>query len=150
MPVPEPSIEVTATPAKADVAAVLDGLLAYNEPFLGPRDFCELGVFARTGGRLVGGLLGETGRGFLYVDLFWVAPETRHAGLGSRLLQAAEAEARRRGCHSAWLDTYDFQARPFYEKHGYVLFGTLNGFAGGHARYYLVKRFTLDAAETGP
>ena len=138
------SIEVTDRPAAADVGLLRSGLIADNEPFLGPADFRNLAVLARSAGVLDGGLIGETARGFLFVDLFWVAPGRRGAGLGARLLAAAEAEALRRGCHAAWLDTYDFQARPFYERHGYRLFGELPGFRDGHRRYYMVKDLTGD------
>ena len=138
------SIEVTDRPAAADVGLLRSGLIADNEPFLGPADFRNLAVLARSAGVLDGGLIGETARGFLFVDLFWVAPGRRGAGLGARLLAAAEAEARHRGCHAAWLDTYDFQARPFYERHGYRLFGELPGFRHGHRRYYMVKDLTGD------
>jgi ribosomal protein S18 acetylase RimI-like enzyme len=88
----------------------------------------------------VGGLTGATARGFLEIELLWVAEHRRGSGLGSRLLRAAEREARQRGCHSAHLDTTDFQARPFYERHGYTRFGELTGLAGGHRTFYLVKR----------
>lgn len=135
-----PSLEVVEMPAPADVAAVRAGLHAFNAPHLGPADHRPLAVLARDGGRLLGGLIGETGRGFLCIDLLWVAPKAQRAGLGSRLLRAAETEAGRRGCRGAWLSTYDFQARPFYERHGYVLFGRLDGFAGNHASFFLAKR----------
>lgn len=138
--VTEVTLEVTDAPAEAEVGALLEGLIAFNQPYLGAADFQRLAILARAAGVLVGGLVGETGRGFLYVDLFWIAGPQRGRGLGSRLLLAAEAEARRRGCHSVWLDTYDFQARAFYERHGYGLFGELDGFPGGHRRFYLVKR----------
>ncbi|HEX6016054.1 MAG TPA: GNAT family N-acetyltransferase [Geminicoccaceae bacterium] len=139
------TIEVTEEPAQPDVEALLSGLIAFNEPFLGLRDFRRLGVLARRpGGDLAGGLIAETGRGFLFVDLLWVDPDARSAGLGSRLMAAAEAEARRRGCAMAWLDTYDFQARPFYERHGYRVFGELDGFPNGHRRFYMAKRLASD------
>jgi hypothetical protein len=51
-----------------------------------------------------------------------------------------EVEARRRGCHSAYLDTFDYQARPFYEKLGYVVFGTLEDYPKGHQRFYMMKK----------
>ena len=139
------TIEVTEEPAQPDVEALLRGLIAFNEPFLGRSDFRRLGVLARRpGGDLAGGLIAETGRGFLFVDLLWVDPDARSAGLGSRLMAAAEAEARRRGCAMAWLDTYDFQARPFYERHGYRVFGELDGFPNGHRRFYMAKRLAPD------
>jgi hypothetical protein len=51
-----------------------------------------------------------------------------------------EVEAILRGCHSAFLDTFSYQARPFYEKLGYEVFGTLNDYPRGHQRFYMQKR----------
>ena len=134
-------LEIVDQPDPAANKAVLDGLLAHNRPHLGPPDHRFLGVYARAGGgELLGGLVGETGRGFLTVDLFWVDERERGKGLGSRLLAAAEVEAAARGCLAAWLDTYSFQARPFYERHGYTLFAELGGFPNGHRRLFMAKR----------
>lgn len=135
-------LEVTDAPDTADVEALLGALIAFNEPYLGQRNVRPLAVIVRGKGRLIGGLSGTTVRGFLAVDLFWVAADQRGQGLGSRVLQAAEAEARRRCCHSAYLDTFDFQARGFYERRGYRVFGDLTGFPGGHSRLYMVKQLT--------
>ena len=79
--------------------------------------------------------------------MFWLAPGYRRRGLGSRLLRAAEEEARRRGCRMAWLDTYDFQARPFYERHGYAVFGELDGLPNGHRRWFMRKRLDGSAGD---
>jgi len=126
--------------AAADAAFLRRGLLEHNQPFLGESDHRQLVVMARVDGEPVGGLLAETGRGVLLVDMLWLAPGHRRQGLGSRLLLAAEAEARRRGCGMAWLDTYDFQARAFYERHGYEVFGELDGLANGRRRHFMKKR----------
>jgi GNAT superfamily N-acetyltransferase len=122
-----------------DLAHIRQGLLAHNAPFLGPGDHRPLAVIARDADTLRGGLLGQTARGWLNIDLLWVAPAERGSGLGSRLLNEAETEARARGCGGAWVDTYDFQARPFYEKQGYHLFAELDGFTNGHRRFFLRK-----------
>ena len=53
-----------------------------------------------------------------------------------------QAEAQARGCFGAWVDTFSFQARPFYEKQGYTVFGTIADQPPGHARHFLFKRFT--------
>jgi len=133
------SFETTDEPPREACDVLLQGLLTMNEPMLGPRDARPLGVFARANGALYGGLVGESARGMLYVDLLWVRPERRGEGLGSRLLGLAEAEGKARGCRGVWLDTYDYQARPFYERHGYTVFGELGGFANGHVRFFMSK-----------
>ncbi|MEA3146360.1 MAG: hypothetical protein QOI53_1859, partial [Verrucomicrobiota bacterium] len=35
---------------------------------------------------------------------------------------------------------FDFQARGFYEKNGFHVFGTIENYPIGHERYYLIKR----------
>ena len=101
-----------------------------------------------------GGLHGQTGLGWLYIDVLWVAEENRAKGFGTQLMQAAEKEAVRRGCHSAYLYTYSFQhannyQQPeFYEKLGYEVFGQLDDFPDGHVKYFMQK--SLGAEKSGP
>jgi hypothetical protein len=53
--------------------------------------------------------------------------------------RAAEALARERGSAGVKLDTYEFQAKPFYERHGYAVFGVLEGYPAGTRTYYMHK-----------
>lgn len=76
----------------------------------------------------------------MYVDILWVDEAYRRQGLGSCLLLEAERQAKDMGCYLAHLDTFDFQAKAFYEKHNYTVFGTLTDCPEGHSRYYLQKR----------
>lgn len=92
-------------------------------------------------GILHGGLLGYTQWGWLHVQVLWVANDQRKQGYGSRLLTAAEAEAARRGCRQGRLATYSFQARGFYERHGYQVWGTLDDYPPGYTAYALRKSF---------
>jgi GNAT superfamily N-acetyltransferase len=92
-------------------------------------------------GKLVGGLVGVTHWGWLYVRWLWVAEVYRGAGEGTKLLAAAESEARLRGCRGAYIDTFDPRARQLYERNGYVFFGELPHFPVGHSRYFLRKVF---------
>jgi ribosomal protein S18 acetylase RimI-like enzyme len=85
-------------------------------------------------------LWGATAWQWLFIRLLWLPETLRGTGLGRDLMQRAEAEASARGCGNVWLDTYSFQARGFYEKLGYTVFGTLEGYPPGHRRYFLQKR----------
>lgn len=88
-------------------------------------------------GRPLGGLIGSTNLGWLHVQLLAVAPEARRQGVGRRLLEAAEGIARDRGCHGAWLDTYDHQGPDYYPRLGWDMFGELPDFPkGGVRRFY--------------
>jgi len=75
----------------------------------------------------------------LYIDVLWVQKEYRNQGLGSKLLHAIEQSAREQNCHLIHLDTFDFQAKEFYLKHGYEIHGVLENCPMDHNRYYLKK-----------
>ncbi|MFL5481735.1 MAG: GNAT family N-acetyltransferase [Gemmatimonadaceae bacterium] len=122
-----------------DEAAVVRGLLAFNENWIGPSNEKPVKLVARDHHGIVGGLIGHTRWGWLYVAKLWVHERARGHGVGTRLLSAAEDIARSRGCTDASLDTFEYQARPFYEKLGYELFGTLDGYPPGYRQFYLRK-----------
>ena len=126
--------------SEADERAVVRGLLAFNEAWIGPSNEQPVRLVARDEFGVVGGLLGSTRWKWLYVAKLWVDERGRGKGIGTQLLTAAEELARTRGCTDASLDTFEYQARPFYEKLGYELFGTLDGFPPGYRQFYLRKR----------
>ena len=104
------------------------------------RKLHRLNIFAHDQrGQLIGGIYGFTDRGWLRIEVLVVKDDRRGQGLGTRLLSAAESAARARGCHAAWLDTFSFQALPFYEKQGYTVFGALENYPTGHTRYFARK-----------
>lgn len=107
------------------------GLSAYQ-----PANF----VLRGDDGEVLGGLLGEIWGGWLHVGTLWVAQPARGRGHASALLEAAEAYALRCGCVGASLDTFSFQARPLYERHGYTVFGTQSDHPPGHTLYFMEKR----------
>ena len=133
-------VAVDPSPSAADEQVVRDGLREFNVPFIGQPNEQSLAVFARDGaGRVVGGLLGTTKYRWCFVAKLWLAAEARGLGHGRRLLAAAEAEAWSRGCLGVYLDTFEYQALPFYEKQGYDLFGTLEGYPPGYRQFYVRK-----------
>jgi GNAT superfamily N-acetyltransferase len=138
---PDDDIRIDDEVMPADEAAVVRGLLAFNEARLGSSGDQPVKFVVRdAAGRVVGGILGHTRWRWLYVAKLWTDESVRRKGFGTRLLEAAEELARSRGCTDACLDTFDFQARPFYEKLGYELFGTLEGYPPGSRQFYLRKR----------
>jgi GNAT superfamily N-acetyltransferase len=91
---------------------------------------------------LLGGLQGMVYYEWLFIAYFWLSDDVRRGGLGKRMIAAAERHAEELGCHGVWLDTFSWQARPFYEKQGYRLFGSLPDYPTGYARYFMTKRLT--------
>ncbi|MFC0409998.1 GNAT family N-acetyltransferase [Roseomonas elaeocarpi] len=148
---PPVNIELTDAPPPETRDAILAPLLEFNAAQAGPSNARPLAILLRRPGSdaVVGGLLGRTAGGMLFVELFFIPEDLRRGGLGRRLLAQAEEEARRRGCHGAWLDTYSFQARGFYEKQGYTVFGEIRDYPPGHSRYFLSKRFAPAGASAG-
>ena len=75
----------------------------------------------------------------LYIDILWVKEEFRHDGYGSALLDEVEKIAKEKGCKLVHLDTFDFQAKDFYQKQGYEIFGVLDNCPEEHERYFMKK-----------
>lgn len=129
-------------------AAVRRGIREADPPDVGPRDWRPLNLALRgRDGTIVGGLYGATMWEWLLIDGLWVAVELQRRGLGRTLLLAGERKAIDRGCRGAWLGTFDFQARAFYERLGYAVFAELPDFPRGHSHYHLRKEFTQAARD---
>lgn len=77
--------------------------------------------------------------GILYIDVLFVDERYRGKNLGANLLQQVEKEAVAMGAYLSHLDTFDFQAKDFYLKQGYAIFGVLDDCPKGHKRFYLKK-----------
>jgi GNAT superfamily N-acetyltransferase len=132
---------ITDMPDVKDANVVRNGLEGFHASQGIPADWIQLAIFIHhEQDGLVGGLTGGTYWGWLYVARLWIQESLRGQGFGSRLLQDAEQEAVRRGCHHVYLDTHELQALPFYLKHGYTVFGELSDCPVGFRRYFLQKQ----------
>ena len=119
---------------------IVNGLDNYNIAATGTPNYFPVNFVLRgEHGDVLGGALGQVWGGWLQVTHLWVAETVRGQGHGRRLMKAAESYARSRGAIGATLETHSFQARPFYERLGYEVFGTLDGYPPGHAKYFLRK-----------
>jgi GNAT superfamily N-acetyltransferase len=135
------SFRIDDRPTDAEVAAVLNGLLAFNEAHIGPASERPVRFVVRDAGdAVIAGLLGHTRWGWMHIEKLWVSDGMRGQGLGTRLMSAAEQLAMERGCTGVMLHTFEHQARPFYERLGYLLFGTIEGYPAGTRQHYLYKR----------
>ncbi|ACP25321.1 putative acetyltransferase [Sinorhizobium fredii NGR234] len=130
-------------PDPDDISAIVATLDAYNNANSGMVDQNGFAVVIRDPQTRVaiGGLYATDGYGWAFVRYLAIPEEYRGHGLGRRMMEEAEKIARARGYIGLWLDTFEFQARPFYEKLGFELFGELEGGAGAIPRYFLKKRF---------
>jgi GNAT superfamily N-acetyltransferase len=127
-----------ATPE--DLQVLEDRINEFNFATTGIHDARLLAIMLRDrDGRLYAGLSGHTWGGVAEVRFLWVDESRRGTGIGSRLLEAAEAEARARGCGKIVLSTHSFQAPAFYRNHGYVPAGEFIGYPRGHRSIFLEK-----------
>jgi GNAT superfamily N-acetyltransferase len=134
-------IETSDTPEPSARAAILAGLQAYNDSHVGPAErleFC-LAVRDRADGPIRGGLFASVARGWMFVELLVLPESARGQGLGTTLMREAESIARGHGAHGAFLDTFSFQARPFYERLGYRVYGEIPDFPAPHRRHLLAR-----------
>ena len=90
-------------------------------------------------GQTVGGLSGRTYWDWLEVNDLFVPKHLRGQGIGTSLLQTAETVANTRGARHSFLSTFEFQARTFYERHGYYVAGKLEGYPPGMTYYWMRK-----------
>jgi ribosomal protein S18 acetylase RimI-like enzyme len=127
----------------ADTAkAVQQGLEAFNREIIGMEIVVAPLILAvrDENGKLCGGIVARTYTDSLYFDTVWVDQALRGAGHGRAMMMKAEDEGRRRGARHAWLATLSWQARPFYEKLGYRVFGEIPLLDGKHTRYFMQKQ----------
>ena len=121
--------------------AIFEPLMAFNRARAPDAHHRPLNVLLRDEEEgLVGGLWGHTAWGWFVIELLYLPETCRGRGMGSESVRSAEREARARGCHGAWVDTFDWQACGFYRSLGYELFGELPDYPTGHLRHFLQKR----------
>jgi GNAT superfamily N-acetyltransferase len=135
-----PRIVFEEEPSRDDLDALKNAIDAFNYDTTGFRDGRHLAAFVRDDdGRMIAGLSGFTWGGYAKVEFLWIEEPHRRAGLGRRLLTAAEDEARGRGCALIVLDTHDFQAPGFYAKLGYEACGRTEGTPRGSGQTWFKK-----------
>lgn len=134
------TLSLTNAPSATDLAVIGDSLTAFNDADVGPSQREPLAVFVRDDqNRVLAGINGYTGWGWLYVQWLWVDESLRGRGMAGKMLEAAEQEAMARGCHGAYIDTFNPVALRTYQRQGYVPFGTLPDFPPGRTRTFLQK-----------
>ena len=129
---------------REDCRFIDDGIVAYNKekvPFTQETTFIPVNRVVRNEeGEILAGV-----NSMIYcwrvmaIDVLWVKEEYRKMGYGERLLQEMENVAKEEGCSMIHLDTFDFQAKDFYSKNGFEVFGVLENCPPGHTRYYMKK-----------
>jgi GNAT superfamily N-acetyltransferase len=137
----KPDIVVTDVVDPAIEDAIGGGLNAFNTEITGYGDRQPLGVILRDpeSGEILGGAIGSSSYGLLFLELFYLPKSLRGSGVGTSVLRMFEDEGRKRGCRSAVLYTISFQAPGFYERNGWRRFGEVACDPPGTSRVYMTK-----------
>lgn len=127
-----------------ETQCVDDKIIAFNRihaPFTQDNHFVSLNFHIKNeSGRVIAGINSLMYCwGMLYIDVLFVEDSYRDQNLGSLFLKKVETESKSMGATLCHLDTFDWQAKDFYLKHGYEMFGVLDGCPPGHKRYYMKK-----------
>jgi chromate reductase, NAD(P)H dehydrogenase (quinone) len=135
-----PTLEVCDEASPEDLQLLEERINEFNVATTGIRDARGLVIVLRdTHSRVYAGVTGHTWGGVAEVRFLWVDESKRHTGIGSRLLRAAENEARARGCRKIVLSTHSFQAPDFYGNRGYSVAGEFSDYPRGHRSIFLEK-----------
>lgn len=138
---------IEAEEGRGALAVFLDASIkAWSDRITGPARRQWYSYAARTpDGTVCGGVACYIYRDVLLIDTLWLDDAYRGRGLGTQLMDMAEARGRREGCAFAFLDTMNWQARPFYEKRGYQVFHEFQMEGGTYTRFYMRKDFAAAA-----
>lgn len=129
---PEPLIQARHVLTPQQIDALEDRLYAVNAQRSGHDDAAPLGFVAEVDGEWIAAVAGFTWGGVCELRQVWVDEAYRGRGLGAGLMRRAIDEARRRGCASVFLSTYDFQAPGFYMRLGFEIVAEIVGKPLGH------------------
>ena len=123
-----------------EIKYIRESLAQFNRSVVGDDGHTALNIIEYDeNGSIIGGILGGSYWGWMYVDVLWVHENHRNKGIGTKLLYEAEREAIRRGCSYVHLDTMSWQAPEFYKKHGYEVICVLPDIPEGNQKYLLMK-----------
>ena len=127
-------------PSKDDAAYIRQQFREFNDQQCGIFPSKELHLFAYgPDQQIIGGLFGDISWGWLHIDILWVDEAYRQDGIGTSLMDRAEADSGEMDVQRAYLETTDFQALGFYKERGYGVFAELENQPPGHVCYYLKK-----------
>ena|ERR1700761_4506083 len=120
--------------------ALQEGLRAYNASQLPDAPRRRIAVAIRDdSNKIQGGVIAYLFGDGCFIDTVWTDDTVRGKGFGTKIVRLAEDEARRLGARGVWLYTTSFQAKPFYEKLGYVQFGELQWPGSDVKRHFMRK-----------
>lgn len=137
------NIQFALNPPKNIKDLIYKGLRRFNQTHLPYEEISNFACFAESEmGDIVGGLTGEAlFNKTLFIEFFWIEESSRDTGVGTMLMEKVEQQAESMGIKGLYLDTYSFQALPFYLKLGFEEVGRYKNFpVDGVDKIFLQKK----------
>lgn len=124
---------------------ILDRLIKFNDSkcewFRNNRfDDKEMNFLVFDDDKLIGGAIGCIKYNWYFLDLLYVDEEYRHQHIGTKLIKEIENLAYKENLTGVRMETWDFQARNFYEKNGYIVFAQIEDCPPNTIDYFLKKK----------
>jgi GNAT superfamily N-acetyltransferase len=137
----KPILRLTDAPDPASCELIRDGLNAFNDETVGYGDRRPLAVLVSDpgSGQVIGGAIGRTSLGLLFIDIVYLPASLRGRDIGARMMEMMEEEARRRNCRAGVL--YTTRAPGFYQRLGWRVFGEIPCDPPGTSRVFMTKDF---------
>lgn len=132
-------LKITTQPTTDEINEIYQGVLTHNLQYLNFEQYTPLAVFNQEQGKTIGGITGDILGNWLRIRYLWVDKTHRGKNIASELLQTMITAAKEKGAKYAEVDTFSFQALPFYQKQGFELFGELENYPIRDKKYYLRK-----------
>lgn len=137
-------IEITTNANAEDKKRISQGIIDFNHskiPDLEPIEAeIKVFVFSRNAlGEVTGGIRAICYWNTLHIELLWLSEDCRGQGTGRKLIASVEKFAKQKGCEKAFVETTSWQAKPFYEKVGYMHIATINNRPKGHSSHFMTK-----------
>ena len=134
------SVIIIDNPHRDEIQFLDEKIYEYNVSTTGITDGNYLASFVRNEqNEIIAGIFGWTWGQCCEIKYLWVHESLRKKGLGSKLLAAADKEARRRGAKQMVLDTHSFQAPEFYQRFGFEIVGVIENYPLGHQKICMRK-----------
>lgn len=123
-----------------DITLIKNALYEFNMMRMNDHTPKAINLFVRDDSNVIhGGLIANCWGEWVHIDFLWVSEPARHHGFGIGLLDAAHSQASAFGCKGAYLETFSFQARPFYERLGYRVVGEVTDYPPGQTYFFMAK-----------
>ncbi|NOU52490.1 GNAT family N-acetyltransferase [Pseudoalteromonas sp. JBTF-M23] len=138
-------IELTVSPTQAQLNAISRGIAEFNAQYLPNDNSHDTGLkcvitVQDDNEQIIGGLQASVVWSHCVLELLWLSEQVRGKGVGTQLMQYLEQFAKQHNLYQIRTETLDFQAKPFYEKLGFKVYGELENTPPGHTSYFLVKQ----------